>query len=67
LLAVIEASQSDLQRDATDLGERFYTERPRDFGTRIASWLDNWVGGKSPSLADALVNRTVSAGASARS
>ena len=67
LLAVIEASQSDLQRDATDLGEHFYTERARDFGTRIASWLDNWVDHKSPSLADALANRTVSAGASARS
>jgi hypothetical protein len=56
-----------LQRDATDLGEHFYTERPRDFGARIASWLDNWVGHKSPSLADALVNGAISAGASARS
>jgi CHAD domain-containing protein len=56
LLGVIEASQSDLQRGATDLGERFYTERPRDFGSRIASWLDNWIVDKSPSLADALVN-----------
>jgi hypothetical protein len=39
-----------LQRDATDLGEHFYTERPRDFGARIASWLDNWVDHKSPHL-----------------
>jgi len=67
LLAVIEASQSDLQRGATELGERFYAERPRDFGARITSWLDNWIREKSPSLADALVNGTVTAGASAQS
>jgi CHAD domain-containing protein len=64
LLTVIEASQSDLQRGATELGERFYTEPPRDFGARITSWLDDWTVEKSPSLADALVNGTVSAGAS---
>lgn len=65
LLGVIEASQLDLQRGATELGERFYTERPRDFGARIAGWLDNWVSDKSPSLADALLNGPVSASATA--
>jgi CHAD domain-containing protein len=67
LLGVIEASQSELQRGATELAERFYTERPPDFGARIASWLDDWIANKSPSLADALVNGTVSVSASAQS
>jgi len=56
LLAVIEASQSDLQRGAADLGERFYAERPRDFGARIAAWLDEWSSAESASVADALVD-----------
>jgi CHAD domain-containing protein len=58
LLAVIEASASDLQRGAADLAERFFSERPRDFGKRIAGWLDDWTGTKSPSLAEELVNNT---------
>jgi CHAD domain-containing protein len=65
LLAVIDASQSDLQRGATELGERFYTERPRHFGARITGWLDNWIGDKSPSLANALANSPVNVGANA--
>jgi CHAD domain-containing protein len=60
LLAVIETSQSDLQRGARELGERFYTERPRDFGARLTCWLEDWRTDKSPSLADALVNGPVS-------
>ena len=59
LLAVIEASQSDLQRGAADLAERFYAERPRDFGARVATWLDGWGADESPSVADALVNSDV--------
>src|SRR2546421_338630 len=35
LLAVLEVSESDLQRAAADLAERFFAERPRDFGDRI--------------------------------
>ncbi len=66
LLGVIETGQSDLQRAATELGEHFYTERPRDFGARMTSWLDNWIVEKSPSLAEALVNGPVSVGASAQ-
>jgi CHAD domain-containing protein len=42
LLAVIEVSQEDLQRGAAELAEHFFAERPRDFGTRIASWLEEW-------------------------
>ncbi len=59
LLAVIEASQSDLQRGAGDLAEHFYMERPRDFGARVAAWLDAWATAESPSVADALVGRNV--------
>jgi CHAD domain-containing protein len=55
LLAVIEVSQSDLQRGAADLAERFYAERPRDFGGRIAVWLEDWEKATSPSLAEKLV------------
>lgn len=59
LLAVVEASQSDLQRGAADLAARFYSERPRDFGARVATWLDGWVTAESPSMANALVNTDV--------
>jgi CHAD domain-containing protein len=54
LLAVIEISQGDLQRGAAELAERFFAERPRDFGARVASWLDDWTAANSPSLAEAL-------------
>ena len=55
LLAVIEVSQSDLQRGAAELAERFFSERPRDFGERIASWLDDWAKNSSRSIAEELV------------
>ena len=55
LVAVIEVSAVDLQRDAVELGERFFAERPRDFGARVATWLDDWTSGKSSSIAEALV------------
>jgi CHAD domain-containing protein len=55
LLAVIEVSQSDLQRGAAELAEHFFTERPRDFGCRVMSWLQEWEGKSSHSLAKMLV------------
>jgi CHAD domain-containing protein len=55
LLAVIEVSQSDLQRGAAELAEHFFVERPRDFGSRVLSWLQEWEGKSSHSLAKALV------------
>jgi CHAD domain-containing protein len=55
LLAVLEISQSDLQRAAADLSERFFAERPRDFGTRLDTWLHEWTRTRSPSVAEALV------------
>jgi CHAD domain-containing protein len=56
LLAVIEISQGDLQRGAADLAERFFAERPRDFGGRVAAWLEDWPNAKSASVAEALVH-----------
>jgi CHAD domain-containing protein len=55
LLAVIEVSESDLQRGAAELAEHFFAERPRDFGSRVMSWLQEWEGKSSNSLATALV------------
>jgi CHAD domain-containing protein len=55
LLAVIEVSHSDLQRGAAELAEHFFAERPRDFGSRVMSWLQEWEGKSSHSLAKALV------------
>ena len=56
LLAVLEVSQSDLHRAAADLAERFFAERPRDFGARIDAWLHDWTAAKSDSVAEALVH-----------
>lgn len=56
LLALIEASGSDLQRAAAELAERFFAERARDFGARISAWLNDWVDNKPASLADELVS-----------
>lgn len=56
LLAVIEASASDLERGAADLAERFFSERPRDFGRRLGAWVDDWTNAKSPSVAEDLVS-----------
>jgi len=55
LLALIEVSQGDLQRGAAELAEHFFAERPRDFGKRLATWLEEWENKTAPSLAEALV------------
>ena len=55
LLAVIAVSQGDLQRGAAELAEHFFAERPRDFGARAATWLEDWENKKSPSLAEELI------------
>jgi CHAD domain-containing protein len=55
LLAVIEVGETDLQAGATELAERFFVESPRDFGKRIAGWLDSWAKTSSESLAEQLV------------
>jgi CHAD domain-containing protein len=56
LLAVLEISQSDLQRAAADLAERFFAERPRDFGSRLDTWLNEWTAGRTTSVAKELVS-----------
>jgi CHAD domain-containing protein len=55
LLAIIEVSQSDLQRGAAELAQHFFAERPRDFGSRVTSWLQEWESKSGHSLAEALV------------
>jgi CHAD domain-containing protein len=55
LLAIIEVGETDLQAGATELAERFFAEPPRDFGKRIAGWLDGWTKTPSESLAEQLV------------
>ena len=55
LLAVIEASEAELERGAAELAERFFAERPREFGDRLANWFHIWTNGKLPSVAGALV------------
>jgi CHAD domain-containing protein len=55
LLAVIEVNQADLQRGAAELAEHFFAERPRDFGDRIAGWLQDWENDMAPSIPKELV------------
>src|SRR6267143_1901970 len=55
LLAVVEVSQEDLQRGAAELAEHFFAERPRDFGDRIASWLEDWENKTARSPVESLV------------
>jgi CHAD domain-containing protein len=56
LLTVIEMTQTNLQRDAAELGQHFFAERPRDFGDRLASWLNAWEGRASPSIAVTVIS-----------
>jgi CHAD domain-containing protein len=56
LLAVVEVSENDLQRAAADLAERFFAERPREFGARLEIWLNQWIAAKASSVAAALVS-----------
>ena len=55
LLALIEVSQADLQRNAAELADHFFAERPRDFGDRLASWLEDWENDESSSILEKLV------------
>jgi len=55
LLAIIEVSQNDLQRGAAELAHHFFAERPRDFGSRVTNWLQEWESKSSHSLAEELV------------
>jgi CHAD domain-containing protein len=55
LIAVIDTSEMELQKRSVDLAGHFFDERPRDFGSRLSSWLQQWIRGEAPNVADALV------------
>jgi CHAD domain-containing protein len=55
LVAVIKASELELQNRGVDLAERFFGERPRSFGHRLGTWLEQWLSGEAPTVADVLV------------
>ena len=57
LLDLIDTTQSDLQRGAAELADRFFAERPRDFGSRVAGWLDDWKRTGSPAMTKQLVGK----------
>jgi len=52
---VIEATEVELQNRGLDLAERFFEERPRAFGHRLGTWVQQWLRGEAPTVADALV------------
>jgi CHAD domain-containing protein len=54
LLAVIDSTQEELQRDTAELGERFFAERPREFGALVDGWFKDWQHANSSSVAEAL-------------
>jgi CHAD domain-containing protein len=55
LLAVIDSSQAELQRDTEELAETFFAERPRQFSSLIDAWFYDWQHANSKSVAEALV------------
>jgi hypothetical protein len=55
LLAVIDSSQAELQRDTEELAESFFAERPREFGSLIDAWFYDWQHANSNSVAVALI------------
>jgi CHAD domain-containing protein len=55
LLGVVETGEGQLRRGAAELGEHFFIERPRDFGKRVAEWLEDWQQNRTASLAEELV------------
>ena len=54
LLAVIDSTQEELQRDTAELGERFFADRPREFGALVDAWFEDWQHANSSSVAEAL-------------
>ena len=55
ILEVIESTQAELQRDAAELAERFFGERPSEFGSLLEEWFEEWPKAKSSSVAGALI------------
>ena len=55
LLAVIENSEAELQRDGMEMAERFFAKRPSEFDGLVHEWFDNSRHAKSASVAEALI------------
>ena len=55
LLAVIESSEAELQRDGIEISERFFVEHRAQFGSHVAEWIDHWKRAKPSSVAEALI------------
>ena len=60
LLAVIETSETELQRDGIEIAERFLAEDRAKFGARIAKWIDKWPRTRANPAAEALIRSPVS-------
>jgi CHAD domain-containing protein len=56
LLAIIEKSEAELQRDGMEMAERFFAERKSEFGAHIDEWIDDWHRSKSNSIAEMLIS-----------
>ena len=55
LLAVIENSEAELQRDGMEMAKRFFAERKSKFGAHVDEWIDDWHHAGSGSVAEALI------------
>ncbi len=53
LLELVARSEGELLQAATELAGRFFAERPRDFGKRVAGWLEG--RDEASSVAEALL------------
>jgi len=53
---VIEATEVELQNRGVDLAAAIFRRNVREiFGHRLGSWLQQWLRGEAPTVADALV------------
>jgi CHAD domain-containing protein len=56
LLAVIENSEAELQRDGIEIAERFFAERRADFGAHIDEWFEDCHQANVDSIAASLLS-----------
>ena len=55
LLNLIESSEAELQRDGIEIAERFFAERPSEFGLHFDEWFKDWHHTRTPSVVEALI------------
>ena len=55
LLAVLNSSQAELERDGMEIAERFFAERPRDFAVLVKEWFEDQKRADSASIAQLLI------------